>query len=320
MVATRSLDDMMGAIRAFQESRVFLTALELDLFRSLGEGSTAPVVAACIGADARAMEMLLNALVALGSLEKTETVFRCTSESKAFATSRTELMHTVRRWDTWSTLTECVRTGTTAKQPGAKRDQDGTEDFIGAMHARARRVADQVVLAIGAERVTSMLDLGGGPATFAIAFARAHSGLHAEVLDLASVVPIAERHIRESGLSDRVKTRVGDLRSDPLGQGYDLILASAVCHILDEAENQELFRRCARALGPKGRLVIREFILAPDRTQPKEAALFALNMLTATARGNVYTEAEYREWLSAAGFQNITRKRNGEDLIVASLS
>ena len=320
MVAARSLDDMMGAIRAFQESRVFLTALELDLFRALGEGSTAPAVAACVGANARAMEMLLNALVALGSLEKTESVFRCTSEAKAFAASRAELMHTVRRWDTWSTLTDCVRTGTTTKKPGAKRDQDGTEDFIGAMHARAGRVADQVVLAIGAERVTRMLDLGGGPATFTIAFARAHSGLHAEVLDLASVVPIAERHIRESGLSDRVKTRVGDLRSDPFGQGYDLILASAVCHILDEAENQDLFRRCARALGPKGRLVIREFILAPDRTQPKEAALFALNMLTATTRGNVYTEAEYREWLSAAGFQNITRQRNGEDLIVASRS
>jgi cyclopropane fatty-acyl-phospholipid synthase-like methyltransferase len=110
------------------------------------------------------------------------------------------------------------------------------------------------------------------------------------------------------------------LRVDAFGQGYDLILASAICHMLGEDENQNLFHRCAAALAPGGRLAIREFILDPDRTSPREPALFALNMLVGTARGNVYTEAEYREWLLAAGFRTITRHRNGEDLIIATLA
>jgi 2-polyprenyl-3-methyl-5-hydroxy-6-metoxy-1,4-benzoquinol methylase len=318
MAAMRTLEDLMETLRAFQESRVLLTALELDLFHALGDGSTAAQAADRAGTDARATEMLLNALVALGALEKQNELFRCTSESRTFAVSRAEHMHTVRRWDTWSTLTECVRTGTTARKPETGRDMEGTEHFIGAMHARALRAAAQLVETVGAGNVTRMLDLGGGPGTFSIALAQANPELTGEVLDLAAVVPIAERHIREAGLSERLKTRIGDLRTDLFGQGYDLILASAVCHILDEGENRDLFRRCAHALVPGGRLVIREFILEPDRTQPKAAALFALNMLTGTARGNVYTEADYRKWLGSAGFRTITRLRNGEDLIIAS--
>ena len=315
MAAARTMDDMLRAVRAFQESRVFLTALELDLFGALGEGATAEEAAARAGTDPRATGMLLHALVALGALEKGGETFRCTSESRAFRDLRAGLLHTVRKWEGWSTLTACVRTGTAARD--RRRDEESTEAFIGAMHARACGAAAGLVAALGTKGVARMLDVGGGPATFALAFARAEPSLRAEVLDLPEVVPIARRHIREAGLEDRVAARAGDLRADPLGKGYDLILVSAICHMLGEAENQDLFRRCAAALVPGGRLAIRDFILEPDRTTPPEAALFALNMLTATPRGNVYTEAEYRAWLQAAGFGTITRKRNGENLLIA---
>jgi len=320
MTEPRPLGDLLATLRAFQESRVLLTALELDLFRILGKGATGVDAAARTSTDARALEMLLNALVALGALEKEGGVFRCTSESAVFATARGGLMHTVRKWNTWSTLTDCVRTGTTAKPPEGERDEEATAFFIGAMHARALPVAGRLAEVIGTQGPTRMLDLGGGAGTFALAFARANPLLQAVVLDLPAVVPLAERHIQEAGLAGRVQTLAGDLRSSDLGTNYDLLLASAVCHILSEAENQDLFRRCARALKSGGRLVLREFILDPDRTSPKEAALFALNMLTGTARGNVYTEAEYRDWLGSAGFRTVVRHRDGEDLLVAALA
>lgn len=320
MAGTRTLEDMKLAIRAFQESRVFLTALELDVFRAAGDGASAEEIAASIGASLRGTEMLLNALVALRALEKEDGVYRCTSESTGFCDSPAEYLHSVRKWDTWSTLTDCVRTGTTARQPDRERKADGTEVFIGAMRTRALPLATHLVETVGTEGVARMLDIGGGPGTFALAFAQAAPGLRAEILDQPDVVPIAERHIRAAGLQDRVSARVGDLRSDALGQGYDLILASAICHMLDPGENRDLFRRCALALSPGGRLVVRDFVLEADRTQPMEAALFALNMLTATRHGNVYTEDEYQEWLRAAGFRTITRHRNHEDVIIASLA
>ena len=314
----RTMDDMLRAVRAFQESRVFLTALELDIFGAVGEGATAREAAARTGTDARAAGMLLNALVALGALEKEDERFRCTPASRAFGELRPGLLHTVRKWESWSTLTACVRSGTAARE--RSRDEESTEAFIGAMHARAVRLAAGLVEAVGTTGMRRMLDVGGGPGAFAIAFAQAAPDLRAEVLDLPEVVPIARRHIQEAGLQDRVAARAGDLRRDPFEEGYDLILVSAICHMLDEADNRDLFRRCARALAPAGRLVIRDFVLEPDRTAPLEATLFALNMLTATPHGNVYTEAEYRSWLQEAGFRQITRRPGGEDLLIAHMN
>ena len=111
MERTRSLQSLMQAGRAFQESRVLLPAIELDVFAALGEGASAAALSAKLGTDARATEMLLNALVAVGALLKRDGVFRCTEESKALAPGRSGLLHMVHLWDTWSTLTECLKSG-----------------------------------------------------------------------------------------------------------------------------------------------------------------------------------------------------------------
>src|ERR1017187_3635579 len=68
-------DDLNERIRAFQESRALLTALELDLFTAVGDGAGAVEVATRLGADPRATEMLLNALASLRLLVKREGVF-----------------------------------------------------------------------------------------------------------------------------------------------------------------------------------------------------------------------------------------------------
>jgi cyclopropane fatty-acyl-phospholipid synthase-like methyltransferase len=186
------------------------------------------------------------------------------------------------------------------------------------MHRGASTAAARVVRAVGAAGVRRLLDIGGGSGAYSIAFAQANKELQAEVLDLASVVPIAQKHIDEAGVSARVITRVGDLRVDEFGKDYDLILLSAICHMLGPEENKDLFRRCFRALAPGGRLVIRDFILEAGKTTPKSAALFAVHMLVSTQRGSTYSEAEYRTWLAEAQFTNITRLDPSGDLIIAS--
>jgi hypothetical protein len=90
--------------------------------------------------------------------------------------------------------------------------------------------------------------------------------------------------------------------------------------MLGPDENKDLFERCFAALAPKGRAVIQDFILEPDRTAPKSAALFALNMLVGTQAGSTYTEAEYATWLREAGFQDVRHVRlpGPSGLIVAT--
>ena len=126
-----------------------------------------------------------------------------------------------------------------------------------------------MVQAVGPAADERLLDVGGGSAAYSIAFAKADEKLHATVLDLPTVLPIAQRHINAAGLAGRVETRAGDLRRDPLGNGFTLVLVSAICHMLSPEENQDLLRRCYEALDPHGRVVIQDFILESDKTAPE---------------------------------------------------
>jgi (2Fe-2S) ferredoxin/predicted O-methyltransferase YrrM len=308
-------EELLLTIRSFQDSRVILTAIELDAFAAVGDGATGTEAAAKMKADARAAEMLLNALVSLGLLEKREGRFRCTPTAARHFTAgpfdaRAAMGHFVNMWNTWSRLTEAVRTGTAPCHAElADRDDQWTEPFIAAMHRIASEAAPMVVNSVGASSVGRMLDVGGGSGAYSIAFAKVAPNLRGEILDLAPVLKIAQRHIDAAGLSDRISLRQGDLRRDDLGTGYDLVFVSAICHMLSEEENLDLIKRSYSAVAPGGRIVIQDFFLDPDRTSPKSAALFALNMLTGTQAGNTYTEAEYRDWLRTAGFSDATRVR-----------
>jgi len=346
-------DDLQEKIRGFQESRVILTAIELDVFSAVGSsagyhsalriphsalpGARAADVAAKIGADARATEMLLNALVAIGLLTKQGEVVRPASrrQGPAGETAGTEgaiyqntpvaaryfiegapddaraaLMHTVHLWQRWSTLSDCVRAGTSVTyEEAAERGDHWTRAFIAAMHRNAAERAPHVVRAVGTGGVERMLDVGGGSGAYSIAFATAGEKLRAELLDLPAVCKLAQGYIEKAGLSGRITTRTGDLRSDDLGSGYDLVFVSAICHMLDEQENLDLIERCRKALKPGGRLVIQDFILEPDKTAPKSAALFSLNMLVGTKHGASYSDPEYAVWMREAGFANVARVR-----------
>jgi len=309
-------DDLQDRVRAFQESRAILTALELDVFTALGDGATAAEAAARTGTDARAMEMLLHALASMGLVSKREGAFHNTPETKRYFTAgspdnaQPALMHTAHLWGRWSTLTDCVRAGTSVASRQAP-DFIGpwTQAFIAAMHRNATERAGWVVRAVGAAEVRRMLDVGGGSGAYSIAFAKANPELTADILDLGEVTLIAQGHIERAGMADRVRVRAGDLRVDKLGEGYDLVFVSAICHMLDENENRDLLGRCRDALRPGGRIVVQEFILQADKTAPKSAALFALNMLVGTRAGSAYSEPEYAAWLAEAGFQEIRRVR-----------
>jgi cyclopropane fatty-acyl-phospholipid synthase-like methyltransferase len=177
------------------------------------------------------------------------------------------------------------------------------------MDRNAHERAGVVVKAIASPRIQRVLDLGGGSGAYSIALARAVPGLKAEILDTAAVVPLTREYIRKAGLADRVSTRVGDMLSDPLGAGYDMVLILAICHMFSPEEIRTLFERTFNALAPKGQIVVQDFILEPDKTAPRSAALFALNMLVGTTAGSSYSEPEYASWLREAGFTGVRRVR-----------
>jgi (2Fe-2S) ferredoxin/SAM-dependent methyltransferase len=302
-------DDLLETIRGFWASRIALTALELDIFNAVGNGGPAAEVAHRAATDTRATATLLHALVSMGLLSKQDGTFHNTPISARFLTrgspddARAGLLHHANLWARWSNLTDCVRQG---KSQRRERTPDATQAFIAAMDRNSRERTGAVLKAVG-DGVRRMLDLGGGSAAYSIAFAKAFPEMQAVVLDVPEVIPITSAYVREAGLSQRIKVQAGDMLSSPLGEGYDLVLVSAIAHMFSAAQNQELCKRAYAALAPNGRIVIQDFILDPCRTRPKFAALFAVNMLVSTDAGGCYTEQEYSDWLRNAGFRDIRR-------------
>ena len=303
------LDQM---IRGYMPSRCILTALELDIFTAVGDGANAEQIGARIHANARAVAMLLNALVALGLLSKSGDDYKNTAESARFLVQgskdnhRNGLLHTANIWHRWSTLTDAVRTGT--RIPVDYDDTpEWTRNFIAGMQRNAKARAPLVVKALGTAGVRRILDLGGGSGAYSIAFAKACPYVQCEILDIPEVVPLTSEYVSQAGVSAQVSLRAGDMLQDDFSSGYDLIMLNAICQMFSEEQNQDIFRRAHQALARNGRLVVQDFILNPDKTGPQHAALFSLNMLVATEAGASYSELEYTNWMNAAGFTDVRR-------------
>jgi len=305
-------DPLDQMIRGYWPSRCLLTALELDIFTAVGDGTSAEQIGAKLQVNARAVAMLLNALVSLGLLTKTGDHYHNTPESARFFVQgskdnhRNGLLHIANIWHRWSTLTDAVRRGTRVpiERGGTP---EWTRDFIAAMQRNAKDRAPHLVKALGTGGVRRILDLGGGSGAYSIAFAKASPEVRCEILDLPEVVPLAADYVNKAGVSAQVSLRGGDMLSAELGSGYDLILLNAICHMFSEEQNRGLFRRIRQALAPHGRLAVQDFILNADKTGPQWAALFSLNMLVATEGGASYSEIEYTRWMKDAGFADVTR-------------
>jgi len=303
------LDQM---IRSYMPSRCLLTALELDIFTAVGEGADAEQVGTKISANARAVCMLLNALVSLGLLSKSGDAYKNTPESARFFVQdskdnhRNGLLHIVNIWHRWSKLTDAVRRGTRLPL-GRDQGPEWTHSFIGAMQRNAKDRAPLVVKALGTAGVRRILDLGGGSGAYSIAFAKASPDVRCDLLDVPEVIPLAAEYVSKAGMSAQISLRAGDMLEDDFGSGYDLIMLNAICHMFSEEQNQDIFRHARQALAPKGRLAMQDFILNPDKTGPQQAALFSLNMLVSTEAGANYCEAEYSRWMKDAGFLDVWR-------------
>lgn len=315
MKQTDSPEPIREIAYAFQRSRVVLSAYELGIFGAVGKrGSSSRDVAGTLGTDRRGTDRLMNALVAMGLLLKEEEVFRNTDAGARFLLPSspdfmTGLMHTVHLWDTWSTLTEAVRRGTSVPA-GQHRRADvatWTTAFIAAMNDRARKQAPLTVAMMDLKEGMRVLDVGGGSGAFSSAFVRAKKGITATVFDLPTVLPLTEKYVRAEGLSDRIDFVAGDYTREDLPRGYDLVFLSAIIHSNSPDQNRDLTRKCALSLNPKGTLVVQDFIMDEGRTDPPGGALFALNMLVGTEAGDTYTESEIRGWMNEAGLSEIGR-------------
>jgi SAM-dependent methyltransferase len=311
--------EVLEDVRGFLSSRVILTAAELDLFTRLErEQATARDLAKELMCDQRSLTRLLDCLVALQLLSKQNGFYRNSERGVLLSAEHPEtelpmVLHLNGLWETWSGLTETVKTGTNPKgKPIAERGSDSLEAFIGAMHVVGRGLSKEIADSYELSPFRRLLDIGGATGTYTSAFLRRNPTMTAVLFDLPDVIPIAKRRLEEEGLLERVTFVPGDFHEDELPPGCDLALLSAIIHQNSPQENLNLYRKIHRALEPGGKILIRDHVMDWSRTFPPQGALFAINMLVNTKGGDTYTFAEIQDALEAAGFTEVTWVREGE--------
>lgn len=307
---TWTADALLALGRSYQAATVYAAAADLDLFDALADGArTAPELARQLRCHRRGLVILLDALVAVGLLNKRGGRYSLPVGAAAFLSTNGEksilamAQHQANCLRNWAHLARVVKTGRpAARQPSVRGGKGDAAAFIGAMHNVSAPVADTVIQAVPPRRWEHLLDLGGASGTWTLAFLRARPAATATVFDLPHVIPMARRRLAAAGVGRRVKLVAGDFMADPLPRGADLAWVSAIVHQNSRAQNRALFRKVFRALTPGGRIAIRDILMEATRTQPVAGALFAVNMLVATPGGGTFTFDELRQDLTAAGF------------------
>ena len=285
----------------------------LGFFTALEDGPLDAQAMGCrAGVDPRAGGMLLRALAAMGLLETRQDRYLLTDFSRRYLGRSSPdylghiIMHHHNLMASWTELPASVRTG----QPVRERvsyGEGGREAFLMGMFNLAMAIAPGLARDIDLSGRSGLLDLGGGPGTYACQFCLANPSLKATVFDLPGTEPFARKVAERFGLGDRVDFVGGDFLSDPLPGGFDVVWMSQILHAHSPEECALMVDKAARALTPGGLIFIHEFILDDAGQGPTHAALFSLNMLLGTQGGQSYAEGELRGMLEAAGARNVTR-------------
>jgi ubiquinone/menaquinone biosynthesis C-methylase UbiE len=309
---TDYLNHLLGLSKGFMVSRIFLSAIELNVFDQLGtERLTSHQAAKLLHTDERATEILLDALTAMGLLEKNGSVFSNIQQTSEILTSDSPCSigksfgHASRLWDSWSNLTQIVKTGNPVIPESTDKMRANLSLFM-KQHARGQ--AKALANALDCSNVIKMLDLGGGSASYAIGLAQRYPHLKIESLDRDDqALMIAKEEIIRTKLQERINLRKGDFFVDDIGSDYDLVMLSSIICLFGEKENLYLINKIKESLKFGGRLVILDVIPDETKTKPTSAALFSVNMLVTTQGGRAYSFSEVKQWLLSSGLKDIER-------------
>lgn len=308
---------LMGLASGHVEARIVQSAVELRMFDAIEARPLSSIAAAAqLQLDARALELLLNALAALGLLEKQGELFALTEMSRRYLLRNSPhyvggmIGFDAMLWQAWERLPEAIRTGLPARPPDMYQADPGeTEIFINAMDSLVKARGDTEVLAgaIDWSKIGTLLDVGSGPATYPIALCGKFPKLRAAIVDLPGTLKLTGQFVAAANLTTRIELIPADYRSDPIPGGYDAILLSNIIHGENEGRNAALMRKLAANLHPRGRLIVKDHILDDSRAQPAVGAIFSLLMLLTTDGGRCYSFAEIVAWMKQAGLNRVER-------------
>ena len=218
MGPVRNVDDLMAVGHGYQRAMILFAALKLGVFRGLASGGCdASALARRVGADPGKLSILLDALAVQGLVGKKGKTYRNAQVARDLLlpgprSMESILLHLLDGWGEWGRLSATVRAGRTPRGAAGGNVQ---ENFIRGMEENARERAVAVARKIPVREGERVLDLGGGPGTYAVAWADACPGAEITVFDTPTTLRVTRKILREKGTYGRVRLAEGDFLRIP---------------------------------------------------------------------------------------------------------
>ena len=305
---------LLATSGAYWQSCTLHAAVRLGLFNTLAEEAlSSSTIAKHQGTNERATKILLDALVAMELLEKKPGGYSNTVFTQTYLTEKSPqylgymILHHHNLVASWSELPAAVSTGRPTRNRSSFSDQDTRQSFLLGMFNQAMQVAPRLSTQIDLSGRHHLLDLGGGPGTYAIHFCLQQPDLRATVYDLPGTRPFAEQTMARFNLQDRITFQSGDYLKEEIQGHYDVVWLSHIVHAEGPGECQALINKAVAALDAGGLILIHDFYLNDTMDGPLFPALFSLNMLLGTSKGQSYSEHQVRTMLAQAGLHDIKR-------------
>jgi O-methyltransferase domain/Dimerisation domain len=306
--------------QAYQRTAALHAAIELDLFRFIGEGpgSVASLAQRC-SASERGVRILCDFLCIIGFLEKHDGQYRNSPTSATFLDPRSpaciasmaRFLSTPVLQEPFDHLAEIVRSGRTTLPGDGSVEPDNPVwvDFAHAMAPLMTPVAGPLAALVleGRSGPVHVLDIAAGHGLFGIAVAAQAPQARIVALDWAAVLQVAKANAQKAGVADRVQMLPGSAFTVDYGGPYDIVLLTNFLHHFDPPTCVELLRKIHSATKSGGCVAALEFVPNDDRISPPAAAAFSMTMLGSTPSGDAYTFNELAAMYQQAGFVRITQ-------------
>ena len=302
----------------FWASKTLLSAVEMELFTELAKHpESGEVLRDRLGLHSRSYRDFLDALVALGFLEREDEVYRNTPSTDLFLDKGKPSyiggmleMANQRLYRFWGGLTEALRTGQLQNEA-----KSGETPFFEALYADPARLRGFLSAMTGLSHAANLaiarqfswrehetfVDVGTAQGDLAVQIAHANEHLTGAGFDLPEVAPIFEDYIELNVVQDRLRFVAGDFFADELPRA-DGLLMGHILHDWGLDEKRTLIRKAYEALPDNGALIVYETIIDDARSQTAFGLLMSLNMLIETEAGFDYSASDCMGWMTEAGF------------------
>lgn len=306
-------------LQAYQRTAGLKAAIDLDVFRAVGEGpgDVASIARHC-SASERGIRILCDFLTIHGVLIKEDGRYRHTPTSAAFLDPRSpsslasiaQFLSNPAMLDPYNHLAEIVRAGRTVLEGDGSVEPENPiwvqfAETMAPMMAPVVGPLGAIVLE-GSTGPMRVLDIAAGHGLFGIEIAKQNPQARVTGLDWAPVLRVALDNAHKAGVHDRYEMLPGSAFEVDFGGAYDAVLLTNFLHHFDRPTCEGLLKKVHAALRPGGRAATLEFVPNEDRVSPPMPAAFSMTMLASTAAGDAYTLSELTAMYNQAGFRSVS--------------